>query len=482
MSRSAPLSSSTSDRAQGTGRPWRPLLAVLGLLVVGFVVALAGRLGFGEHGAVVRSIGYEQLGSVLTSPGTIVSGVTFLLLLLATDLAWRGRLAPRRFLAVAYLAAVIATLGLCTSGTAGGGTLAKSIYNQGYSSDAHDFTGPLDVVASYHDRQPDLLPHSRTHPPGPVLFFSAVNAVASEVATRYPDAAGFSDRAVLTFALEGNLGGILVILVAALWLLPLFGYARGLAGAAEEPSPPEAPSPATRAGILAVAWGAGSLGFLLHAPVFDVVHLLPVTGAAWVWQRSLATGSAARGAATGLLLGVLLCLAFGNLVLLPLFVWIGLGGGARSFGGIVVGLLAIGTGLFLLGYDYAEGLRSALGYHAAGVNTARPYLPALVVSPGIFLLWLGAPTLIGAGLGSREKGERRQLAAGLLLLLVALTFSGIAREETERLWLPLVPFCVALAAVGWSTRIRGRGVVALLLTANASGVVLLALVRVLHGA
>jgi hypothetical protein len=152
--------------------------------------------------------------------------------------------------------------------------------------------------------------------------------------------------------------------------------------------------------------------------------------------------------------GLLLLMAYGNLVAGPVLLGLVLLGGrgaATRLGLAAVGLLACWCLVALLGFDYLAGLELALAHHAGGVNAQRDRALFLVAGPYTFALWVGFPVVLGAlaalgGTGSRALTGAGWVLAGTLVLLVA---SGLSRGETERLWLPLVPFLVVLAAVAW---------------------------------
>ncbi|MDE0896384.1 MAG: hypothetical protein OSB10_07350 [Planctomycetota bacterium] len=478
------------DPAQGVQPGRGLLLGTLAICCASLVAAVFEVPGFLADGLVFKGIDDVPAATRLPwarlfSLGTGLGLTAFLALLFALRAAWSGRLSVRAFLASAYVLSIAMTLGLSLSGEARGFSLAKSVYYQGYVSDAHDFAGPGDVVQRYNENFKDLLPHSRTHPPGPVLFFTGTNALSATVSTWPADAGGFSSSEVLEFFLEGNLGGTVLLLCAWLLLFPLFEYTRrvacGISGVEC------GPDQSVRAGLLAVGLAATCANILVVAPMTDVLH--PVLGicAALALQRGLAEDRASWCVLAGLFLGALLIMAFGNLAIAPLLLWMGLGLERRSMRRAMTGALGLLGGVAVIaglmagwGYNYVEGLQSALEFHGGGVNSERGYVAYLFGSPYTFLLWLGAPILVGACLGRvrlrlQVKTEREGVRLGLFSLFAILVLSGISRGETERLWLPLVPFFIAIAATGWAPRLTNFRSVATLLAVSFTGSLVLGL-------
>ncbi|MDF1799162.1 MAG: hypothetical protein P1V81_08305 [Planctomycetota bacterium] len=434
--------------------------AVLTLLGLGAAVVGPGGLGL-LRGATVLAADGPVIDAQVAGPGLGRLGSPWLLLMLLAMLLLvrstgqalvHGR-DPRGFLPLAYVAAVLITLG--ASQLRGGFHLAKAMHFQGYLSDAASFEGPLDILASSSERFDELLPHTRTHPPGPLLVAAGIHAVARGVAAVSPTAGDFSSTAVLVTFLEGNLGGLLVVLIAWLWLWPLFFLVRRLV-----PDEPRAP-------VLAVALAAALANLHGIAPLFDGLHPLLVTCAA-LGLTSERRWAVLLGGFAG---GLLLMMAYGSLVVGPLLLALLFGrseGGRARLGRLALGaagLLVIWALVALAGFDYLAGLVRALDHHAGGVNAGRSRGLYLIASPYTFSLWLGVPVVLGALAGTRSP-EVWRLSLVLFVTLAVLVLLGITRGETERLWLPLAPFFVLLAAVGWSRTPRPRleGVAAVGLT------------------
>jgi len=389
----------------------------------------------------------------LANPWLLLVLLAMLLLVRTTGQALAKGHDLRRLLPVAYVAAVLITLGV--SQLRGGFHLAKTMHFQGYLSDSALFEGPLDVLASSDERFDELLPHTRTHPPGPLLMAAGIRGVSHGAAAVFPAAGDFTSTAVLVTFLEGNLGGLLIVLVSWLWLWPLFALVRRLV-----PDEPRAP-------VLAVALAAALASLHGTAPLFDGLHPLLVTTAA-LGLTAERRGLVFLGGVTG---GLLLLLAYGNLVVGPLLLAAVLGRSESGSGRMrrvalgAGGLLLVWALVSLAGFDYIAGMQRALGHHATGVNASRSRGLYLVASPYTFSLWLGLPVVLGAIAGARSPAVWR-LGLVLLVTVATLVLLGITRGETERLWLPLAPFFVLLAAVGWSRTPRPRleGVAAVGLT------------------
>lgn len=424
------------------------------LTVLGLTAALCGPRGLdllplpvalATEGPIPELGGSAPVLARLTSPWMLLVLASLAAILEATCRALAADLSSRRFLVAVGMAAVV--LSLASSELRGGFRMAHAVHYQGYLSDLALFDGPRDVLASQAEHHDEHLPHTRTHPPGPLLLAAGLAALARGAATLVPGDGGFSSGAVLEVFLVGNLGGLLVVALAWLWLLPLFHLVRRLV--------PEEP----RAPVLAVAFGAAVAGLHGVAPLFDALHPLLVTTAA----LGLAARSRAAALGAGLVAGVALVLAYGNLVAGPCLLAIALGASGEPRGERVLRLGSAAAGvalvlgaLALLGFDYAAGFRRAMTFHEAGVNQYRARGLFALTSPWTFALWVGLPVVLGAVRALGKAGPLRPLGVALAATLLLLVASGTTRGETERLWLGLMPFVVVLSVGGWLAVERPR--------------------------
>jgi len=357
--------------------------------------------------------------------------------------AWSGRISTLRFVALAAVLSAGMAFGLRAAGQAGGFSLASTVYSQGYAEDSARFESLPELLATYNERHAELLPHSRTHPIGPVLLFGGASELSNLAAQLSPTLAGFSRRTILALAIAGNLTGVLLVLFACLWLFPLFALAKELGN--------------HKSAVLAVGLGAALPSLVVIAPMADILYPLCVCVAGLCLWRAVQDSRPRRrlllGALAGLSTAALLLLSFGNLACLPLLLMLALFAAkgherqvARALVGFLLSLGGTWLGLRLAGYSYVEGLRLSLDFHAAGVTAHRDWLPFVFSSPYTFFLWLGLPVAVGTFQNALQRtgqsNRQAWLARGLLITVFALSLAGTARGETERLWLALVPFAL----------------------------------------
>jgi hypothetical protein len=107
------------------------------------------------------------------------------------------------------------------------------------------------------------------------------------------------------------------------------------------------------------------------------------------------------------------------------------------------------------------------------VEYPRTYLAWVLLNPVEFLVGLGLPAAVWAGLGFAGARQAPRASWATLAVLVLLDLSGKNLSETPRLWLPMMP--PLLAAAGFGLTRLGGGPVALALTVALAGAETLAL-------
>lgn len=156
----------------------------------------------------------------------------------------------------------------------------------------------------------------------------------------------------------------------------------------------------------------------------------------------------------GLLLGASLFLTYGTVTLgaIPLAIALY----RRRLRPVLLagaGTLVVVISFFLGGFWWLDGLHTSHELQLAGVFRNRPYGEFVVSSPAAFALAVG-PVAAVALMRLRERGVWVLTGAALLALAVA-DLSGFARGETERVWLPFVPWIlVATGALSPSAHTR----------------------------
>jgi hypothetical protein len=329
--------------------------------------------------------------------------------------------------------------------------------------------GHADALPRYHKQAK----HAATHPPGPVLFYRGLIAIAdaAPLAARAtlraarmreeparPDAPGLSARAAAVW------GPLLIVLAAALtaWPVAALGRALGLdeAGAA-------------RAGLLWLLLP----GPLLQSPQFDQALGLPVVLAA------LATAAAARrsgprgialAAGAGLLGALALFFSYGMAVPLAISCAAALVALAPTWPrAATLALAAAATAVLafastaLLGHAPLRAALVALGIHREAYTTPRSYALWLAFNPVDLFVFFGPPVAVLVAFAWARRGngaaQRFSLATGAGLGLLLL--SGTLRGEAGRILIPLMPALLLAALAPAPPTARGSALLAALLAA-----------------
>jgi len=229
------------------------------------------------------------------------------------------------------------------------------------------------------------------------------------------------------------------------------------------------------AGLLALALSALIPSLHLFSPYPDLLFPLFAVGAFYAWRRALCGGSAAWAALSGgiLVLGLLWSLSLvATLALLAAYAALAAWEGAvtgeaqcRCGGWLRVTLgwaggFAICSLLptLLFGYDVYGVWRTCLSQHGSfAVLFPRPYWAWTLFNPVEFATFTGVPISILLAVvivsdlqrwwPERRRGAPCALPWALLAVLAALNFSGKNLGEVARLWMFLMPFAAACAAL-----------------------------------
>lgn len=357
-------------------------------------------------------------------------------------------------------------------------------WSNGYYADAISTPSVTRLLQRYPDLMPTLQPHSRTHPPGPILFYWSFNAFYE----RFPSAAEWALSALhgssfdpagpvakveevmnYTFTPAQKAGAwtasISLPLAFGLTLFPLYYLARRLAG----------PLLALWAVFLLAALPSG----IFFTPVLDQAYALPTVLAVALFWRGLTTRSlvAVAGAAVVLSACLLMSLSFlavvGFLIILtachalltppdaPSQRW---SWPLKVCGVLVLGLV-IPLALFqlLTGFDVPRVFLKLLSIASQSARDQYDRRVA-VMTYSKWIWWNLADVVVFVGLPAALlylKGWfrlARQLLAtraappeaifhiAFLLTLLILNFSGVTLGEVARLWIMYMPFLLLLAA------------------------------------
>lgn len=344
----------------------------------------------------------------------------------------RRILAAVALFSLATLALELGSLWLDPHGAATLELRVESRFVTSYFTDAAERPSARELLRDFPPR--GLHAHSRTHPPGPILYYwLLIRAVG-------PHAAAVT-------------GGLLIGLLAAGVVPLLYRFA---ANWSQEPR--------ERATVAAL-WPLlpALVGFF---PEFDQVYPLFTIGVWILWRRALGGGRRAAFLA-GALATLGLFLAW-NLLLLAVVAgaltvrflaaapreaarWRAV---ARAFGFVALGAGAVALVPSLLySYHPAHALRAALAAQARmGLDASCPWRRAVLAGPWDLALGLGGlPFVLWSGALVRAFARRGSRAASSTLVgaatLVVVDLSGLLPQETARVWLFLVPLLLAPAGV-----------------------------------
>jgi hypothetical protein len=161
--------------------------------------------------------------------------------------------------------------------------------------------------------------------------------------------------------------------------------------------------------------------------------------------------------AAGLLFGSALMLSYGiaplGLVVLAIalrrrawraLAWAGAGGAA------VFAIFA------LAGFWWIDGLQATRALYEAGIASRRPYADFVLINLAAFALAVGPAAAVGL---TRLRGATALLTVSALAAVAVADLSGLSRGETERIWLPFVPFVVLAAGATRSRALLGAAAV-----------------------
>jgi methylthioxylose transferase len=339
------------------------------------------------------------------------------MVLAGAAVVWAPRLADRlpwrRLLGAAFLGSMLWAVALAL--TEGPDGLIRSVQSPyDYRHDIHLVGHPGVFLDTFTERVDRYTTHVRGHPPGITLL--AWSLERAGLGGPWPLAA--------LFVAGGSL--------AAPAALAALGETAGRE-AARRAAPFVALAPAS-------IWIATS-GDALFAGVSAWAAALVVVATGRSGRR--ADGTALAG---GVLFGLALNLSYG--VLLVAAVPVVVASARRTVRPVMVAAgaaLAVLGLVALAGFWWVDGLLATRAEYLQGVNLFRPYGYFLVANLASLALATG-PALAAALISLRDRGVWLLVAGGLVAVALA-DLSGLSKAETERIWLPFMPWLLVAAAV-----------------------------------
>ncbi len=332
---------------------------------------------------------------------------------LAIGMRWRG------LVAVSWAAA--AGWAVALAATDGWDALAAPLASKYEQLTAVALVGsPGRFLQTFTDVLPSYATHVQGHPPGGVLLLWALDAI------------GLGGAGAATGLAIGC--GALTAPAALVAVRALAGETRARAMAPFVVFTPAAVWMATSMDALYA--GVGAVGIALFA--------LACTSA-------LVRRAALLALAAGLVLGAALMLSYGIATLGAVVLAIAVGRrrpAAIAWAGAGVALVL--AAFLALRFNWLDGLAATREQYLAGVSKRRPYAEFLVISLAAFAVAAGPAA--AAGLARLRDRGVWLLAGGTLLALAAADLSGMSKGETERIWLPMVPWLLVATAALTRTR------------------------------
>jgi len=161
--------------------------------------------------------------------------------------------------------------------------------------------------------------------------------------------------------------------------------------------------------------------------------------------------------AAGLLFGSALMLSYGiaplGLVVLAIALW---RRAWRALAWAGAGGAAVFATFALAGFWWIDGLQATRALYEAGIASRRPYADFVLINLAAFALAVGPAAAVGL---TRLRGATALLTVSALAAVAVADLSGLSRGETERIWLPFVPFVVLAAGATRSRALLGAAAV-----------------------
>jgi hypothetical protein len=287
-----------------------------------------------------------------------------------------------------------------------------------YLAGVSDVTTPGEYVRTFTERLPDYPIHVRGHPPGTVLIGWALDELGHPGPTPF---------VVLILTVWGL--GIAAVLMA-------LGAVAG-ADAARRAALPVAVAPAAvwvATSADAMFGGVSAVGLALVVVALSREPSLRADGLALV-GGAIFGGAMLLSYGAVLLAFVPLAVAFQRQRVRPLI--------AASLGGA-----AVLGGVAAAGFWWFDGLAAARTEYDQGLSSDRPFGYFVVANLAVFAVACGPAMAAGvSGVQPRVRHSASWvLALGALVSLLIADLSGLSKAETERIWLPFVPWVLTVVA------------------------------------
>jgi len=287
-----------------------------------------------------------------------------------------------------------------------------------YLAGVADVSAPGEYLRTFTERLPGYPIHVRSHPPGAVLIGWQLKELG------HPGPAPFLGVVLAAWGL-----GVAAVLMAL----------RALAGAeaARRVALPVALAPA----VIWVATSADALFAGVSAVGLALVVVALARGPSLRADALALVGGAAFGGAlllsygTAPLVLVPVAVAFHRQRIRPLLA-------AAAGGAAVLGAMAAA------GFWWFDGLSAVRAERQVGLSSDRPFSYFVVANLAVFVVACGPAVAIGASTVQPRVWQSQLwvLALGASVCLLIADLSGLSKAETERIWLPFMPWVLTVTA------------------------------------
>jgi hypothetical protein len=301
-----------------------------------------------------------------------------------------------------------------------------------YLAGVSDVRTPGEYLRTFTERLPHYPTHVRGHPPGTVLIAWALKELGQPGPTPF----------------------LLVILTA--WVLGVAAVLMALRAVAEEEAARRAALPVALApGVVWVATSVDALFVGVSAVALALV-VVALTKAPSLRADALAlVGGAIFGGAMLLTYGAVLlvfvplAVAFQRQRVRPLVA--AAAGGAAVLGGVAAA-----------GFWWLDGLTAVRSEYDKGLASDRPYSYFVIANLAVFAVACGPALSAGISAVHPRVWQSRLwvLALGALVCVLVADLSGLSKAETERIWLPFVPWALTIVATTDERAVHLRWLVA----------------------
>jgi hypothetical protein len=301
-----------------------------------------------------------------------------------------------------------------------------------YLAGVSDVTTPGEYLRTFTERLPEYPTHVRGHPPGTVLIAWTLEELGLPGPTPF------------------------LIVILTVWGLGIAAVLMALRAVAGEEAARRAALPVALAPV--AVWVATSAD-----PLFGGVSAVGVALVVVALTKAPSLRADALALVGGAIFGGAMLLTYGAvlLVFVPLAVAFHRQR-VRPLIAAAVGGAAVLGGVAAAGFWWLDGLTAVRVEYDKGLSSDRPYSYFVIANLAVFAVACGPAVSTGlSGVQPRVWQSRLWvLALGALVCVLIADLSGLSKAETERIWLPFVPWALTVVATTEERAVHLRWLIA----------------------